>query len=433
MFSKVKKQIGDAMDGEFFKHNAIFFIGTMVLSVFNYLYYPVLSRIVPVKDFGEIQAAISLFMQVGIILTAYGYVITSIVSNSDMKNKQAVQTLLRLEQMMLLISILFIPVLFIGAYFFGESFKFQSIWVVLLIGVLVVINVPSTTRAYVLQGQKMLKEVSIGNSIFSIGKLILVVLLVYALTNNVLAALLSYIVAQLIALWYFQHKSRDNYATVTDSCNLKSLKNDKTSKNIIKKYSEYGLYVFAILFGLTLLYSSDAIFVRLFFDAHETGLYSGIASIARMIYFVTASVAGVLIVSVKIKSSDYENKNNLKKSLILVTIAGLVGVLIFSFFSNFFVELLVGGDYLDAAKWLPSLSIVMFLCSLNNLLAIYQIALRKYKTIWPVFVGVVVMIAGLGLFHDKIEEFINVMLVSNLVVFVLLLIQVYYKKDAKND
>ena len=97
------KQIKDlASKSDLIRHNAIFFIGTMGIAVFNYLYYPVIGRLVTVPDFGEIQAVISLFMQLGIVLTAFGYVVTNIVSNAS--NRDANSLILRLEQIMLVVS-----------------------------------------------------------------------------------------------------------------------------------------------------------------------------------------------------------------------------------------------------------------------------------------------------------------------------------------
>ena len=37
----------------FLKNNIIFFCGTMVVSVFNYLYHPILGRMMSVEKFGK--------------------------------------------------------------------------------------------------------------------------------------------------------------------------------------------------------------------------------------------------------------------------------------------------------------------------------------------------------------------------------------------
>ena len=128
------KQIKDlASKSDLIRHNAIFFIGTMGIAVFNYLYYPIIGRLVTVPDFGEIQAVISLFMQLGIVLTAFGYVVTNIVSNAS--NRDANSLILRLEQIMLVVSIAGLVLLYGVSFFFKDSFKLSSILPVLLVGI----------------------------------------------------------------------------------------------------------------------------------------------------------------------------------------------------------------------------------------------------------------------------------------------------------
>lgn len=413
---------------DFLKHNLVFFIGTMVISVFNYLYYPVLSRLVSVPEFGEIQAVISLFMQLGIVLTAYGYVTTSIVANTKSeKLSDDSSLLLRLEQVMVIIATLSIPLLFFSTLIFGDNFKFNSVAAMVLVGLLIIINVPSTTRTYVLQGKRRLKEVSIGGSVFAIGKLLITVGLVYAITNNVVAAVLSYILAQLASLWYLRSRTKSDYASVIQAFDIKGLFLDKSIRGQLIHYGKYGLFIFFILSGLALIYSSDTIVARLFFDEYEVGLYSGIASIARIIFFVTASIAGVLIASIRI-GSTVENHKILIKSLVLITGIGLAGVIGFTLFKEFFVKLLVGVDYVERADLLPALSVTMLFCSIANLAAIYQIATRYYRAVWPILAGVLGFAGGLVFYVTTVEEFVYTLMSANLLVVVLLLIQIFARR-----
>lgn len=66
---------------KFFRDNAVFFIGSMVIAVLNYLYHPVLSRMMSVEEFGEVEALLSLTYLTGILLTAFGTIATNIAAN----------------------------------------------------------------------------------------------------------------------------------------------------------------------------------------------------------------------------------------------------------------------------------------------------------------------------------------------------------------
>jgi O-antigen/teichoic acid export membrane protein len=414
-------------NNDLLKHNAIFFVGTMLISAFNYLYYPVLGRLVSVSDFGEIQAVISIFMQLGIILTAFGYVITNVVGNTH--GKQSRELILKLEQIMVIASIVGLLLLTFLASNLKSDLKLSSILPILLVGLLVVVNVPSTARAYILQGEKHLKEVSIAGIVYALGKLIVSVALIYMLTNDVLAAVLGYIVAQVLMLWYVAQNTKQDYVSVAESFSLfRSWRISKEWQVLIRKEIIYGVVIMVILSGLTLLYSSDTILARLFFAPHELGLYSAVASIARIIFFITASVAGVLVATVRINAPAKDNHSILLKSLLIVTAIGGICTLLFALAPKLFVTILVGHAYLGGAQWLPLLSVMIFVCAINNLLATYQIALRKYLAIIPVVLGMIVCGIGLAYFHANFYEFITVLLVANLVTGVLLSIEVLVEK-----
>jgi len=418
-------------NSDLLRHNLIFFVGTLAIALFNYLYYPILSRLVSVADFGEIQAVISLFMQLGIVLTAFGYVITNIVSNTTTP-KESNRVILHLEQLMLLMSILALPVLLIVAQVFSNSFKLHSTLPILLVGILVIINIPATSRTYILQGFRRLKEVSVSGVVYAVGKLILSVGFIYIMTNNVVAAVLGYLVAQIIALIYLQNRLGEQYSPLALTLNLRHIRKlENKYRTLVKKEFIYGMVILAIMSGLTLLYSSDTILARLFFDTHTLGLYSGISSVARIVFFLTASVAGVLIASVKMNATVASNRRILLRSLAIIGVIGGLVLIFFTLLPHITVRLLVGPSYEVAASWLPPLTIVMFLCSLNNLLAIYQIALRRYKTMISVLLGVLVLLVGLFFYHSTIAQFIGVLLAANLTMFVLLSIEIMLEKREK--
>lgn len=428
--SQIKQKVKSS---DLLRYNLIFFVGTMFISVFNYLYYPVLGRIVTVTDFGEIQAVISIFMQLGIVLTAFGYVITNIVSNTQ-NSDETNRIILHLEQIMLVVSIIALPLLIAGAFLFQEQFKLHSVFPIFLVGLLITINIPSTSRSYILQGERKLKEVSIAGITYAAGKLVISVGLIYILTNDIVAAVLGYIIAQIATLIYLQVKLREKYFPLQRTLNVTHIRGiDTAQRKLVRAEMIYGLMILLVMSGLTLIYSSDTILARLFFDPYTLGLYSGVSSVARIIFFVTASVAGVLVASVKLRARAADNKKILLRSAAIIFAVGGLAAFAFCLMPNLFIGILVGPEYVSGAVWLPLLSIVMLLCSLNNLLAIYQIALRKYLAVIPVAVGVVVLAIGLSLYHSTVEQFIYVLLASNLSVFVLLSIEIAIEKKDKRE
>lgn len=426
----MKQQIANLRQNDLVRHNLVFLIGTLAIAVFNYMYYPVISRLVNVREFGEIQAVISLFMQLGIVLTAYGYVITNITNNTK-SSTQSNLVILHLERICYAVTLLLFVALIGLSFVFKGSFKIDSIMPVILVGALVIVNVPSTSRTYILQGLRRLKEVSIAGIIFAIGKLVLTVGFIYLLTDNVVSAVLGYIIAQIVNLWYVAWRTKNVYPPVRailKNTGEETLWRSRTLRALVKKELIYGSVIILALSGLTLMYSSDTIVARLFFDPYTLGLYSGISSIARIIFFVTASIAGVLIASVAIDSEHSEQKRIFWRSLLMLLGIGGAVAIAFSLFPKLFIDILVGSSYAIKSQWLPLVSAVMLLCAVNNLAVSYLIALRQYTVLWSVAAGVMVLVGMLIIQRQSVEHLISAYFVGNAITAIIAITQVVARK-----
>lgn len=408
------------------KYNLIFLLGTLSISFFNYLYYPVVGRLVSVADFGEIQAIIAIFMQLGIILTAFGYVVTNIINNTR-SHKKSEALIIKLEQLTLILCIATFLILCLFSLVLKNSLQLQSVVPLIMVGFLVVLNVPSTSRTYFLQGLRRLKEVSISGVIFSAGKLLLTVVLIL-MGLNVFAVMIGYILAQTTTLIYLMYRTKSQFFKLRTSFSL-DMKQFLHWDKSLKEEVIYGIAIIILLSGVTLLYSSDSISVRLFFSPEDAGMYSAISAVSRIVYFVTASVAGVLIATIKMRDTHKTNVAILKRSFGIITVIGGIATLFFAIFPTFSISTLFGSKYAGEAHLLSLLSVSMLIASYDNLLISYEIALRKFKSIYFVIAGVVVLTALLLLFHDTLTQVIIDYLAANTLVLVLLSIHILGRKD----
>ncbi len=73
---------------------------------------------------------------------------------------------------------------------------------------------------------------------------------------------------------------------------------------------------------VSLLSVADVLIIKHYFDAETTGLYSGIATIARIIFFVTASISGVLLPHIKLTNRVEENLKTLRKAFGIIFVLG---------------------------------------------------------------------------------------------------------------
>jgi len=395
---------------KFIKNNAIFFVGTLIISVLTYLYHPVLSRMMNIEDFGEVQALISLYAILGVILGVYRVMVVNIVSNSEnIQEKQEI--ILRLKKSGLLLVITIALLMIILSNYLKQFLNFRSIYPFISLAVLLIIGLFSNIRGAILQGWHDFKAVSIAGIISALGRLGFAVLLVY-LGWSAFGAITALVIAEIISLLYVFNKSRKQLSL---PLSLK-IKSNRPLKNELK----YGLLILVVGLCITFLYSADVIIIKHYFPPEQAGLYSGLATIARIIFFITGSVSGVLLPSIKIDDLKNENRKILLKAALILSGLGGLALLVFSVFSQLVIKILIGQRYLVYGNLLPKLSLLLFIISLINLIFIYYLALRKYFLCFVAVLSPLVIIALSVFRHNSLSQIINNFLLISVLILIYL-------------
>jgi len=272
----MKNMFNKVFQDKFLRHNFIFFCGSILVAFFNYLYYPILSRMMDVESFGEVQALISLFLLFSMIIGVFRTIVINIVANAqEIKEKQ--ELILMLQKVGLYIVSSFSLLIIILSSQLKLFFNFDSIYPFISLAVLLVLSLFFTFRSAILQALHRFVEVSIANIYLSAGRLIFAVLLVYIGWAS-FGAITAIVLSQFLALIYVYLKTSNHLMT------LAKAKVKITSQ--IKKELSYALLVFSATLCITFLYSADVIIIKHYFPADQAGFYSGIATIARIIFFI---------------------------------------------------------------------------------------------------------------------------------------------------
>jgi len=370
-------------------------------------------------------------MQLGILLTAFGYVVTHIINNEKSRESSKI-VILQLEKATLIIAIIVLFFLSLGSFLLRNSLQFSSALPFALVGLLVVLSVPSTSRTFILQGLKQLKQVSLSGIIFAFSKLLISVLLIIA-GFSVAGVMSAYIIAQILALVYLLRKTKKDYPSLFESVKFIRLNKPTESQNkTIKREMVYASAIIVLLFSITILYTFDVVVARLFLSPENAGAYSGISVIARIVYFVTASVAGVLIATVKLQYGYLKSRMILLKSFGMVVLIGGSIAVLFALIPDLMVKILLGPNYAGVAYLLPAMALLMLICSFNNLLVCFQIARRQYRAIIGTLFGLVALAVLLVFMHSGYYDIIISYIISNVITFVILSVQIL-KKGAASE
>lgn len=364
----------------FLKHNAIFFVGSVVVGALNYAYYPVLGRLMSPAEFGEIQVLVSLFLQFTIFLNVLGMITINITANYDSTVK-AHRMIYELEKLAVFIAVGILVLSIIAGGFFAQALQFDSSTPFVALALALVVSIPLTFRSSFARGQKKFGVASISQLIGAGVKIIFSAVLVIA-GLGVAGAIFGIVGAQLAAFLYaawWAAKLGLQRPRLNQYGKLPALK-------AILPEIKYAAIVFVGLLSITLMMSVDVIFVKYYFDSETAGQYAGVATVARIIFFLAVPIAQVLIPMVTLKQPARKNYQLLIKSTILTLVICGIAMIPCLIFPDLILIILMGGQYGELADMLPILSFVVFIISLVNLVMMYYLALRRKI---PALIGII--------------------------------------------
>ncbi len=365
-------RINEARGSAFFRQNAIFFIGSMAVAFLNYLYYPILGRLLSNVSFGELQVIVSSFMQLTIILNVLSLVSINIYVNERNK-KVALATVAELEKISFWIGLVLLAGIAVAAEPLKQALQFESALPFIAIVVAFILTVPLTFRNAYLKAQKDFNAASLVGLLGSTAKLLVSVALVY-IALKTLGAVLGIVLSQLVALTYANYRAHKSGYHKNDTAFIKR----KPNLKILKPQIPYAMFVLVVSLLTTLQITVDVTLVKYYFTPEEAGSYAAIATVARIIFFLAGSIIAVMLSSIGSSKTSKENTSMLIRSFGLVTLISGSATLVFCFMPTFVIHLLLGTRYDDLSYLLPMLSIAIFTGSLVSLFSTYFIALRKY-------------------------------------------------------
>jgi O-antigen/teichoic acid export membrane protein len=404
----IKRLWGD----RFIRNNLVFFFGSMAVAFLNYLYYPVLGRAMKVADFGELQAFISLTLIVGAFAGIFQNVIVNTVANAhDEEGKEAVAALKRAGLFFSLMAAMFIVV-------FGKTlavfFNLRESYLYLALALSTVLGISLVANQAVIQGVRDFKALSASNIISSAGRLLFSFVFVW-IGLSLLGAVGGIILAQAAALAYAFWRIRDD----SDFGRRREIKRGARALRELP----YAFLVFAASFSVTFMYSGDVIVVKKLFSPETAGLYGGIATIGRIIFFVSGPIAAVLFSSVTIKGRSGENARVLAKAGLLTALAGAGVFLTFLLFPDNIVAILIGRRYAEYAHLLPLAGLFLLFVSFSNLLFLYLLALRDRFVFYAAAVGPLVTVFLCIANRGSVAAIVADFLVGSVAALVLLLVR----------
>lgn len=376
----------------------LFIISTMVVNAGNYGYNLVLGRMLSPAYFAEAGLLITLLLVFSFLAMTFQIVATKFSIEYEGHIRQAFLSWFRSK------SLWAGAIIGIGLVSFSQSlagfFKLSSPWTVVIFGIVLPCYFLMSVDRGLVQGKENFIQLSKSYQAEMWVRFLTTLIFIWFFGQAVGISISASILISIVAGYF---------ANGTTTINFRNTAKFEFQRKVWHFFMLTAAYECAQI----LINYSDILLVKHYFEAHEAGLYTSMALIGRMIYFVTWMVVMVLIPKVvKRKKSGQPYQAILTQYLMIISLVSLVIIGMAYLFPNEIVMLLFGSAYLPIAPllWLYGLATALF--ALANIFVYFFLSMDQYT---PVFIAIgmgLVQVLLLTQFHSTLKEIIGVQIIN---------------------
>ena len=366
----------------FYRHALIFTLASLITSGLNYLYYPIMGRLIGISGYGELQVVTSFLLQLTTVFTGLNLISVNIVANHDERQSKALIIALQ-KAVFWFIAIACVGIV-LASGVFKNFFQFDSSWpFVLLVPSLLVDAVAVFWTAY-LQAKRDFTSLSFYTVLTGLGKIVFSVLFVklgLGVAGGILGIAAGLWCSLIAVRLITKHELPPLLSTLTWP--------KKHELVLIKRHLDFIVEVIVALIGMSVLLSIDVLLVKHLFTPDFAGHYSGVSTVARIIFYASSPLVSVMLPAITLHHMQ-KSKQAFYRTVGISLAICLAGLAIFSLFAHPIMSLLLGKQFASSSSWLPMLSILAVLVTLTNIIVNYLLALRSH-------LALIISLVSLGL------------------------------------
>jgi O-antigen/teichoic acid export membrane protein len=255
------------------------------------------------------------------------------------------------------------------------------------------------------QGNNGLHKMAITYQTEMISRLVITILTVLFLPNipTSIAVALGILISFVFGLLPFQ----TNILKISKSI----------QKEIINTKSIFTFFALTAFYELTqiIINNSDILLVKHYFSNDEAGLYSSLALIGRVVYFVAWMFVMLLLPKViQLKKEGKNTQPILMQYVLYIALLSMVIVAGTYLFPETIVNLMFGDNYIAIAPLLWKYALATSVFAIANIFAYYFLSIDKY---FPVVVSGVLgltQIVLIVLFHNSLKQVVEMQIIAML-------------------
>lgn len=398
--------------GSIGRHAITLWITSAVSAIAGYFFYFSMARMLTQEEYGILYSLVALLYIFTVPTETIRFVLSRYVAIFKTKREygKMINLFKRSFRKLFLYSLPCLFFVLIITFLWLSGFLHVQSWYIVLASLTIPFIFVLPVIHGMLQGLNRFVALGINNSIEAVARLVIgIVLVLFGL--KIYGAIVAIPLSVLIAIGF-------------GFIPLKNIFKEKEEKIETKQiYLYFFPFLFVILF-LTMMSSVDVLIAKHFFSPVYAGFYAAISTIGTSLFFLSIGVAKVMFPLVSEKhhlNREKEHKELLYKSLFLVVLPFSVLVFLLILFPKFIVGTLLGAKYMAIANFVKYEAIAMGFLGLSNILALYNLAINKRKFLFLPALFCLLEIVLLSLFHDSLGQYLRMLIIVNLLLFLSLL------------
>jgi O-antigen/teichoic acid export membrane protein len=377
----------------FLRNNMLILVLLNSSNIFNYLFQLTAGRGLTTIDYGSFNAVNSM----AVILSAPIAVLPFVFSRYTVQLAES-----GLEQVKrLLVTGFRATIFFAGALFLiglvaipwlQNFLHLESKTPIVIMLVQLALSLVFPVFLGVIQGLHRFTAFGICSSSVALVRFLSGLVFVLALEWGVNGALLSGTIGTLIAMGIGVWAVRD----------ILKVPGEPLPHDLFSEMRKYSFPVFLSTTMVMVLGNLDIVLVKHFCSPEEAGLYAIAAILGRIAMFLPGVLMIVLFPEAsKAQTKGKEDARILWVSLAMTAFLGGSVALVCAFWPGEIIVLLFGAKYQAGAELLKIISLAMAMLAVANVIFTYCLARSEFKFLWPLAMGVGVMLLLIVNFHDS--------------------------------
>ena len=383
------------------RNNAIFFAGSVGAGVFGYVFHFAIGRLLGPASYSVVASAVSavyILTLPGLIVQLVAARFTSVATARN--DPSAVAPLARLLTIVsLVLGGVVAAAIWLGAGWFAGFLQLTDRRVVAILTVSTLLGMLVATNRGLLQGLRRFGALSVNLIIDTSSRVVIGVVLVLAGLGP-LGAVAAVIAGPAIA--YFQ-----SLAVVG------RLPGGSPRQAIhVLAVARYAAPTAAAVIGATYLFNIDVVLARHYLSASQAGIYAAGAVLARVVYFLGLTIAGVMFPEVATRHArDQYHFHVVDLSLLFLAAVGAVLAAVYALFPAV-VLLPYGSQFAPVRPFLGAFAAALTLLALANLLVNYFLSVNSGRFIAPLLGAGVLETVLMTVFHRDVAQLLAMLLVT---------------------